>query len=125
MIAQREQLAEHAGRAPEPRARECAARFEVRDARAEFGERLLRVEPFDPFLREPAARGAREGERRVVWVLAPKSLARLARRDRAQAPDRRRALKRADLLRGVAAARAERENSSSSRASLRVSHTSS
>src|SRR2546423_6497420 len=107
MIAQREQLAEHAGRATEARARECAARFEVRDARVEFRERLVRVEAFDAFLREPAARSARDSKRLVVWVRAPERLARVARRDRAEAPDRRRALKRADLLPGVLAVQDE------------------
>src|SRR5437588_9050855 len=98
MIAQRQQLAEHAARATKPRARKGVARFEVRDARVEVRERLVCVEAFDTFFREPAARSARDGERRVVWVRAPKRLARLARRDRAEAPDRRRAPGRADLL---------------------------
>src|SRR5437588_6505756 len=108
MIAQRQQLAEHAGRATKPCARKGVARFEVRDARFEVRERLVRVEAFDTFFREAALRGARDGERRVVWVRAPKCLARLARRDRVEAPDQRRAPERADLLRGVASVQDER-----------------
>src|SRR5437588_659782 len=97
MIAQREQLAEHAGRATEARVRERGARGG-----------LARVEAFDAFLREPSARGARNGERRVVRVRAPKRVARVARCDRAKAADRRRTPERADLLRGVASVQNER-----------------